>query len=162
MKLRVIRALRPYLSLAAGLLLVVALGACRGVCGCGPRHRSKLRPHSVRMEVTAYSSDPKSTGWELNKQGVPVYAYGPNKGKPKAVGITADGTKAKRGTLAADTDHYPFGTRIYVPGYGWGTVHDRGSAIKGPGRLDVYFPTRKQALQWGRQNLTVKVRPANP
>ena len=23
------------------------------------------------------------------------------------------------GCIAADTDHYPFGTRIHVPGYGW-------------------------------------------
>ncbi len=35
------------------------------------------------------------------------------------------------GTIAADTDHYPFGTRMYIPGYGWGKVEDRGGAIKG-------------------------------
>ena len=32
-----------------------------------------------------------------------IIASGPNKGKPKAVGITASGTRAHRGTAAADT-----------------------------------------------------------
>lgn len=38
--------------------------------------------------------------------------------------------KAKDGTIAADTHHYPFGTRFFVPGWGWGSVQDRGGAIK--------------------------------
>jgi hypothetical protein len=41
------------------------------------------------------------------------------------------------GTIAADTKYYPFGTRMYVPGWGWGMVTDRGSAIKGPDRIDL-------------------------
>ncbi len=60
------------------------------------------------------------------------------------------------GTIAADTDYYPFGTRMYVPGYGWGVVEDRGSAIKGPDRLDLYFSSHSDALEWGRQRLAVE------
>lgn len=26
----------------------------------------------------------------------------------------------RHGTIAADTTYYPFGTRMFVPGYGWG------------------------------------------
>lgn len=37
---------------------------------------------------------------------------------------------ARDGTIAADTSHFPFGTRIFVPGWGWGAVQDRGGAIK--------------------------------
>ena len=59
------------------------------------------------------------------------------------------------GTIAADTKYYPFNTRIYVPGYGWGVVEDRGSAIKGPRRLDLYFNSHKEALGWGRKNVKV-------
>jgi hypothetical protein len=59
------------------------------------------------------------------------------------------------GTIAADTDYFPFGTRIHVPGYGWGTVEDRGSAIKGPDRLDLYFDSYKQARKWGRRQVMV-------
>lgn len=61
------------------------------------------------------------------------------------------------GTLAADTDYYPFGTEIHVPGWGWGVVEDRGSAIKGPARLDVFYDSRRRALEWGRQNVDVSI-----
>lgn len=59
------------------------------------------------------------------------------------------------GTIAADTDYYPFGTRMYIPGYGWGTVEDRGSAIRGPDRIDLYFNAHSDALEWGRQRVHV-------
>lgn len=63
----------------------------------------------------------------------------------------------KKGTIAADTAHYPFGTRMYVPGYGWGVVEDRGSAIKGANRIDIYMNSHGEALEWGRQTLDVQV-----
>jgi hypothetical protein len=61
----------------------------------------------------------------------------------------------KDGTLAADTRYYSFGTRMYIPGYGYGRVEDRGGAIKGKDRLDAYFKSHNKALHWGRQNLPV-------
>jgi hypothetical protein len=61
------------------------------------------------------------------------------------------------GTIAADTKYYPFGTRMYVPGYGWGTVNDRGGAITGPDRIDLYFDSHKDALVWGRRRVKVKI-----
>lgn len=61
------------------------------------------------------------------------------------------------GTIAADTRYYPFGTRMKVPGYGWGVVEDRGSAIKGPQRIDLYFDTHSAALEWGRKKVRVVV-----
>jgi 3D (Asp-Asp-Asp) domain-containing protein len=61
------------------------------------------------------------------------------------------------GTIAADTKYYYFGTRMHIPGYGWGVVEDRGSAIKGPHRIDVYFDSHKKALAWGRKRLNVKI-----
>lgn len=64
---------------------------------------------------------------------------------------------AKDGTLAADTKYYPFGTRMYIPGYGYGVVEDRGSAIKGIGRLDAYYDSHQEALEWGRRTVRVRV-----
>ncbi len=61
------------------------------------------------------------------------------------------------GTLAADTKHYPFGTRMYIPGYGWGRVEDRGRNIKGPNRIDLYFNSHDDALQWGRRKVQVTI-----
>jgi 3D (Asp-Asp-Asp) domain-containing protein len=46
---------------------------------------------------------------------------------------------------------------MYVPGYGWGLVEDRGSAIKGPNRLDLYFEGLEEAKQWGRRRLRVYI-----
>ncbi len=62
------------------------------------------------------------------------------------------------GTIAADTHYYPFGTRMYVPGYGWGVVSDRGSAIRGPDHIDLYFESHDAALQWGRRRLPVTIK----
>ena len=61
------------------------------------------------------------------------------------------------GTIAADTKYYPFGTRMYIPGWGWGVVADRGSAIKGPERIDLYFESHVDALIWGRRRLQVEI-----
>ena len=61
------------------------------------------------------------------------------------------------GTLAADTKYYPFGTRIYIPGYGWGRVEDRGNSIKGPTRLDLYFWSHDAARQWGKRKVRVSI-----
>ena len=112
------------------------------------------------MVVTAYASDPISTNWRRGKILFwnKYVASGPNKGKRKKVGITSSGAKAKKGTIAADTRYYPYGTVMKIPGYGKGVVQDTGAAIKGPNRIDIYFRTRKKALQWGRQRLTVKVK----
>lgn len=64
---------------------------------------------------------------------------------------------AHDGTIAADTRYYPFGTRLYVPGYGYGVVEDRGGAIKGPKRLDLYYDSHDTALEWGRRDVKVKI-----
>ncbi len=61
------------------------------------------------------------------------------------------------GTIAADKEYYRFGTRMYVPGYGWGVVEDRGSAIKGPNRLDLYMDSHDKALRWGRRRVSVLI-----
>ncbi|MEN6320353.1 MAG: 3D domain-containing protein [Syntrophaceae bacterium] len=110
-----------------------------------------------KMLVTAYDAGQKSTGWKY-KYGCclmpPVYAYGPHEGEKKQVGITSDGTEAKKGTIAADIRRYPYGTKMYVPGYGWGEVHDIGSAIKGD-HIDVFFPDEKEAKAWGKKYLDV-------
>lgn len=113
-----------------------------------------------QMIVTAYSSDKISTNWKRGKILLwrKYVASGPNKGRRKKVGITSSGTKAKQGTIAADIRYYPYGTRMIIPGYGQGVVEDTGSAIKGPNRIDVYYGSRKKALRWGRQKVTVRIR----
>lgn len=142
------------------LLLLTVLALVLGTgCATRPKPPRGVKAYNCDMVVTGYDAGKKSCNWKRNWLLQPVVASGPNKGQRKKVGITASGTKAKPGTLAADTKYYPFGTVIYVPGYGYGRVEDRGSAIKGPDKLDVFFKSRKKALQWGRQPLRVRVWP---
>lgn len=61
------------------------------------------------------------------------------------------------GTIAADTRFYPFGTRFFIPDYGYGVIEDRGSAIKGQNRLDVYFDSHQKALNWGRRKVYIRI-----
>jgi 3D (Asp-Asp-Asp) domain-containing protein len=65
---------------------------------------------------------------------------------------TASMTYPKIGTIAVDPKVIPLGTKIYVPGYGWGVAEDTGGLIKG-NRLDVFFDTKKEALTWGVKDL---------
>lgn len=64
---------------------------------------------------------------------------------------------ARDGTVAADTRHHPFGTRMFIPGYGWGKVTDRGAAITGPDRVDLFHRSHDKALDWGRRKLSARV-----
>ena len=108
------------------------------------------------LEVTGYCKCKKCCSWKRNWYGKAVIAKGPSKGTKKKIGVTASGTKATPGTIAADTRAYPFGTLMYIPGYGYGNVEDRGGAIKGE-KIDLYFKTHQQALNWGRRKVPVKV-----
>jgi 3D (Asp-Asp-Asp) domain-containing protein len=51
-------------------------------------------------------------------------------GRAGGVGCVVVQWRARDGTIAADTDSYPFGTRMFVPDWGWGVVEDRGGAIQ--------------------------------
>jgi 3D (Asp-Asp-Asp) domain-containing protein len=69
---------------------------------------------------------------------------------------TASGLPLGWGTVAVDTRVFPFGTKMYIPGYGDGVAADRGTAIIGR-IIDIWFPTCAQARAWGRKTLTITV-----
>ena len=102
------------------------------------------------MVTTGYCKCRKCCGWRYVR-GRPVDAAG----RPKKVGVTASGERARHGTIAADRS-YPFGTVMFVPGYGYGRVEDRGGAIAGD-RLDLFFSSHSQALKWGKRVREVKI-----
>jgi 3D (Asp-Asp-Asp) domain-containing protein len=101
------------------------------------------RAKAVFMEVTAYCPCRKCCG-------------------PEAHGITASGRHVSHNDaqfVAADTALLPFHTKLVIPGYAANMpveVLDKGGAIKG-NRLDVFFPTHEQALEWGRRVVEVIV-----
>jgi 3D (Asp-Asp-Asp) domain-containing protein len=98
--------------------------------------------HTIKMMVTAYCACPKCCG-------------------PDAIGLTASGKDVSYNNskfVAADKQ-FAFGTNLIIPGYNDNKpveVQDRGGAIKG-NKLDVFFPTHQEALEWGRRVIDVTV-----
>lgn len=146
-------------AFSAVVIIVSVFTLTSAFSGCATSVRPPKNAKKIEVVITAtgYDSGKESCGWKRNWFGRPVYAYGKMKGKPKKVGITASGVRAQRGTIAADAAFYPFGTVMHVPGYGYGVVEDRGGAIKGRDRIDLWFPTREEALRWGRRKIKVSV-----
>ena len=61
--------------------------------------------------------------------------------------------------FVAAPPEYDFGTVMMIPGYGESKpvpVRDRGGVIKAD-KLDVYFDSHQEALNWGVQYLDVKI-----
>jgi 3D (Asp-Asp-Asp) domain-containing protein len=149
------------MNLRSSLLLLAVLFVGTG-CFVRDARWTPVRPprgepgRSYTLETTGYCRCGACCGWERNWLFRPVVSSGPNKGEPKEVGVTASGVEARSGTIAADTSIFPFGTVMYVPGYGYGRVEDRGSGIKGY-RIDLYFRSHGDALAWGRAKKKVTV-----
>ena len=106
---------------------------------------TSLEPKVVSLgeyRLTAYCSCEKCCGkWAKNR---PLDENG------NPIVYTANMSVAKQGvTVAADTSVLPFGSKILIDGHEY-TVQDRGGAIKG-NRIDVYFESHEEALQFGVQ-----------
>jgi len=97
----------------------------------------------VRVVATGYYAGFESTG---KHPGHPSY------------GITYSGVKVRRdqySTIAADLRVFPLGTVLYIPGYGYGVVADKGGAIRG-NKIDLYFKTKQDVYkQWGKKTVDV-------
>jgi 3D (Asp-Asp-Asp) domain-containing protein len=97
---------------------------------------------TVRMRVTAYCPCPLCCGEYSDGQ-------------------TACGHEIVPGDVFVAADKkYSFGTEMLVAGYNGGKpvkVLDRGGAIRGD-RLDVFFASHQEALEWGVRYLDVKIR----
>jgi 3D (Asp-Asp-Asp) domain-containing protein len=75
-------------------------------------------------------------------------------------GITYSGVKVKRdlySTIAADLNVFPIGSVLFIPGYGYGVVADKGGAIKG-NKLDLFYETVEEVYDnWGKKTVDVYV-----
>lgn len=114
------------------------------------------------------SGDTASKG---GKKGEPVYASTHGKSLGNYVitayctcriccGVYSGGNRTASGTvpttnrtIAVDTSVIPFGTKVVIDGQIY-VAEDRGGAIKGK-RIDMFFYTHKEALNWGRKTIEV-------
>lgn len=78
-------------------------------------------------------------------------------------GITSIGKDAWTPGLAADPIYLPYGTKVFVPGYGLSVIDDTGGAMRRHWRrngllhIDVRMTYHYEARQWGKQYLRVKI-----
>jgi len=79
-----------------------------------------------------------------------------------STGITASGMRAEYGCVAVDPRVIPLGTKLYIECadgsfiYGHSIAADTGGAIKG-NKIDLFFPSHYDALQFGRRAVNVYV-----
>lgn len=91
------------------------------------------------MQITAYTH----TGRTTAKGNWPQYTR----------------TLKKPGTIAVDPKAIPYGTLLYVTGYGYCVAEDTGSNTVDSSRMgDLFMNTREECFKWGRRrNVTVYV-----
>lgn len=92
------------------------------------------------FEITGYRNDEKCTGKNIGDKGY---------------GITKSGKVVRWGTVATDIKVIPLGTKLKIEGFDTIFVsEDIGGAIK-KNKIDIWFPTHQDALNWGRQKRKV-------
>lgn len=77
-------------------------------------------------------------------------------------GRTATGKHPRIGYVAVNPNVIPYGTRLYIPGYGYCTAQDTGAFRHEEGgtknQIDVFLNTEKECNRWGRKyNVTVYI-----
>lgn len=144
-----------------GFQKLILLGAALAVAGClmtgdfgnrDLRPPPDVKPRRYVLETTGYCPCRECCHWHRNWLFTPVTADG----HYKKVGYTASGTEARSGSIAADTALFPFGTVMFVPGYGYGRVEDRGGDIRG-WHIDCFFDAHADAKEWGKSRRYVDV-----
>lgn len=97
----------------------------------------------MQARVTAYSPHDNVSG--INNDGDPT--------------TTSTGTYPTQGTIAVDPRIIPYGTTIYIPGYGVGTASDTGGALRNYAgvAIDLCMDTHTQAMTWGTQHMDIYI-----
>ena len=97
----------------------------------------QISDYTLHGNVTAYSDPPSTKGGQK----------------------TASGIEPGPGRVAVDPSEIPYGSVLYVPGYGWAVAADTGGFVNyNDDRIvDVWYETDEAAENWGKQELTVYV-----
>lgn len=102
---------------------------------------------TLLVEHTTDTPDGTISYWRA----ITMYAVSYN---PTSAGgsVTASGRRLEKGLVAVDIRYIPFGTRLYIPGYGEAIAADTGGAVKG--RIIDLGYSDEDYVAW-HQNVTV-------
>jgi len=118
-------------------------------------------PNEPKEEHKAETKSETSSKWRIVRMKVTGYCPCSKCCGEYSDGITANGHKIQPGdTFVAADKRYSFGTEMVIEGYSSSQivkVLDRGGAIRG-NKLDAFFHTHQEALEWGVRYIDVKVR----
>lgn len=104
----------------------------------------------------AYQPPKKESGVPSYLYTLPVLATAYTRYDEGCTDYTYRGTYLRRGLMAVDPKIIPFGTRVYVPGYGEAIADDIGGAINGH-HIDLAMDSLEEAFDWGAKQMTVYV-----
>lgn len=71
---------------------------------------------------------------------------------------TSTGALARRGLVAVNPKQIPYGTKLYIPGYGICTAADTGGAMRqGRAMIDLYMDSEHECRQFGRRTKQIYI-----
>lgn len=117
-----------------------------GICGNGTYY--------VLSGGQEYEPDPSenvSTGSRVLYVSATAYSSQ----DPGLSSYTAMGTLLRRGVIAVDPSFIPFGTHVFIPGYGEAVAEDCGGFYGN--HIDIAFDTHYEALAFGRQDMEIYI-----
>lgn len=112
-------------------------------------------PKSGQDEVVQSTVEEPASGQELMVTATAYTAYCEGCSGTTAIGIDLRSNPNQK-VIAVDPNIIPLGSKVWVEGYGEAIAGDTGGAIKG-NKIDVFIPTRNEALQWGRKQVKLKI-----
>ena len=120
-------------------------------------------PHYEKIETTtkivenSVESVENTTEPQYVEKVVTITAYCPCPKCTDGDGITSTGAVPKQGrTVAVDPKYIPYGTVIIFDGHSY-IAEDCGGAIKGENKIDLFFDSHEEALEFGVQKKVVRV-----
>ena len=137
-----------------GILLILLMIAAIAIAILGPAIDHELdRMHPGGHRPTAESvavvveDEPQTTTMTAT-----AYSWGCGNGD----GYTASMTPVREGVIAVDPTVIPLGSQVEIVGMGVFSAEDTGGLIRG-NRVDIFMPSRGMALDFGRQEVEVRV-----
>lgn len=112
-------------------------------------------PTSAPVQKAAASAPVSATAKEMTVTATAYTAYCAGCSGTTATGIDLRSNPNQK-VIAVDPNVIPLGSRVWVEGYGEAIAGDTGGAIKG-NIIDLFMEHEKDALNWGRQTVTIKI-----